>query len=92
MLPSSESGCAGKMIRGWGPVVFYKGNHYPGRIIACSEPLSPGDEGEATIGIIEPEACRLDLALGEIIELRDGPSIKVAEAEVVAIVNTSDTM
>ena len=88
MLPTLEGCYAGKILPGWGPVVFYDGNYYPGRIIACKEPLGAGDEGEATIGIMEPENCRLDLEPGCKIELRDGPLITVAEAEVLAILNT----
>lgn len=37
---------------GWGPVIYFQGRHYPGRVLICDKPIEPGQTGEAVIGVM----------------------------------------
>lgn len=72
------------LIAGWGPVVYFHGNFYSGRVLECESPIEPGKCGEAIIGVMGTHAETLHLREGSIFELRDGPKIVIATATVLS--------
>ena len=84
MLTERELPIVNSLRPGWGPGIFYQNRLFAGRIISCERPIAPGESGDAIIGMIESSNEPSGLQVGSTFELRDGPSIKVANAEVVA--------
>jgi len=76
----------------WGPTIFWRDRLYPGRVLVCEKPIEPGKTGEAVIGIMlmtsSPDT--IDLEVGSLFELRDGPKDLIATATVLSVVEEKD--
>jgi hypothetical protein len=70
---------------GWGPVIAYRDEFFPGRILECEPPIAPGQRGEAVIGIMGLSPDAMGFEPGTIFELRDGPKNVIATATVTDI-------
>ena len=67
----------------WGPNVMMDGKFYPGCILGCAQPIPPGATGRITLGILIGDNPESIFASGTEFELRDGPSVHVADAVVI---------
>jgi hypothetical protein len=74
----------------WAPNVLIGNSYYPGRILACARPIAPGGRGRVKVGILTDRDHRPSLEVGTHFELRDGPSIGVADAVVLAVTGFAD--
>jgi hypothetical protein len=44
------------LVAGWGPVVYFRGKYYPGRVLSCERPIESGTSGQAVIGVMATNA------------------------------------
>jgi hypothetical protein len=84
MQPADRLPVVKPLNTGWGPVIFFQGKHYPGRVLECKTPIEPGQTGEAIIGVMATQADRLGFQEGSVFELRDGATIVIAIATVLS--------
>jgi len=75
---------------GWGPTIAYSGKLFPGRVLACDEPINPGRTGKATIGVLANSRADVEMQIGSVFELRDGWTQVIATATVLSVDTTVD--
>lgn len=82
MQPADSLPVVKPLHAGWGPVIFFQGKYYPGRVLECEQPIEPGHNGEALIGLMATAPDSIGVHVGSTFELRDGPKTLVATATV----------
>lgn len=86
MQPESRLPIVKPLTAGWGAVIFYRDQCYPGRVLECEKPIEPGQVGEAIIGMMADKLSAIDLHIGSTFELRSGPEDIIAAATVIELV------
>ncbi len=69
---------------GWGPVIWFRGRAYPGRVLECEKPIEPGLVGEAVLGLMASVPKDVGVRAGAEFELRDGMSNLIATGTVIS--------
>lgn len=85
MEPEYTSLAAPPMMANRGVTISFRGKHFPGRVLACERPISPGESGEASIGVLASSPHDVDMQVGSQFELRDDPARIIATATVLAV-------
>jgi hypothetical protein len=80
MEPAETLPIVKPLTAGWGPVIHFRNQYFPGRVLKCSEPIEPGQTRQALIGVMMTEQ-----RLGSVFELRDGPTTLIATATVLSV-------
>jgi hypothetical protein len=82
MEPAEKLPIVKPLTAGWGPVIRFHDQYFPGRVMKCSEPIEPGQTGKALIGVMMTKQ-RLDV--GSVFELRDGWTTLIATATALSV-------
>lgn len=88
MEPEAGLPTAKPLRAGWGPTIAYSGKLFPGRVLACDEPIDPGRTGKATIGVLANCRGDVEMQVGSVFELRDGWTQVIATATVLSVDTT----
>ena len=88
MRPAGSLPIAKPLSAGWGPVIYFQDEYYPGRVLECEPPVEPGQSGEAIIGVMATQADQIGLNAGATFELREGPTTVIATATVLDVSTT----
>lgn len=68
---------------GWGPVIWFRGKPFPGRVLACEKPIEPGLVGEIVLGLMARHLEDVGVRANAEFELRDGLSNLIATGTVI---------
>lgn len=61
MEPETALPVAKPLRAGWGPTIVYNGKLFPGRVLACEEPIDPGRTGKATVGLLANSCADIEM-------------------------------